>query len=179
MQTNLFAFRIFAAWIMENRIEILKGIHPGKVIGRELKRRALSQRLFASTIGVHSQTLNAVIVGRRNITTEMAVKIEEALGFQEGLLLTLQAFYDIAEYKRVRSLSKSVEAPNVRRILFWDTDFDKIDWLRYKRAVINRVLERGNEQEKQEIARFYGLSQNEHCSYNYLDSYRLNILNEE
>jgi hypothetical protein len=40
--------------------------------------------------------------------------------------------------------------------LFWDTNFDKIDWIAKKTAVIKRVFERGNEEEIQEIIRFYG-----------------------
>lgn len=74
--------------------------HPGKIIGRDLKKRNLSQRSFASVIGEHGQTLNAVIIGRRKLTTEMAVKIEQMLGYEEGLLLTLQAYYEIAQYKK-------------------------------------------------------------------------------
>ncbi len=44
----------------------------------------------------------------------------------------------------------------LRKVLFWDTNIEKIDWDKYKRAVINRVFERGNESEKNEIIRFYG-----------------------
>lgn len=44
----------------------------------------------------------------------------------------------------------------LRTILFWDTRIELIDWLRYKRAVIERVFERGDEQEKEEVVRFYG-----------------------
>jgi len=40
--------------------------------------------------------------------------------------------------------------------LFWDTDMKKIDWQRQRKAVIQRILERGNDQEKTEIRRFYG-----------------------
>jgi hypothetical protein len=40
--------------------------------------------------------------------------------------------------------------------LFWDTEPEKINWVLQKQAVINRVFERGNEQEKKEILRFYG-----------------------
>jgi hypothetical protein len=45
----------------------------------------------------------------------------------------------------------------LRRILFWDTDFDLIDWERKRVAIIQRLSERGNEIERAEIARFYGL----------------------
>lgn len=44
-----------------------------------------------------------------------------------------------------------------RRILFWDTDFDKIDWGKNRNFVIARVIERGNREEQEEIARFYGI----------------------
>jgi antitoxin HigA-1 len=47
----------------------------------------------------------------------------------------------------------------LRRALFWDTEIEKIDWHKQKRAVITRVLERGNDKEKAEIARFYGASE--------------------
>jgi len=44
----------------------------------------------------------------------------------------------------------------IRKALFWDTDINKIDWNKQYKAVIQRVFERGNEEEKLEIKRFYG-----------------------
>lgn len=159
---------------MKSRIDILKGIHPGRIIDRDLRKRHLSQRAFAASIGEHSQSLNAVITGRRNLTTEMALKIEQAFGYEEGFLLTLQAFYEIAAYKN-RMMSESVSGiPNIRRSLFWDTDFDEIDWGRYKNTVIARVLERGNDAEKLEIARFYGIDPGSIESFRPRNSYRIN-----
>ena len=140
-----------------SKIDMLKGIPPGKIIGRELKRRDISQRAFASAIQEHSQTLNAIITGRRRMTTEMALKIESALDFDEGFLLTLQVYHDIAEYKNLYNSNSVSGIPNVRRCLFWDTDFDNIDWGKYKAFIINRVLERGNDEEIAEIARFYDM----------------------
>ncbi len=137
-------------------------------------KRNLSQRSFAASIGEHSQTLNAVITGRRTLTTEMALKIEQAFGYEEGFLLTLQAFYEIAAYKN-RMMCESVRGiPDIRRSLFWDADFDSIDWGRYKRAIIGRVLERGNEAEKKEIARFYSIDPATLDSYKPKNSYGLN-----
>lgn len=142
---------------MRSRIEILKGTHPGAIIGGDLRYRKISQKAFADTIGVKPQALNAVITGRRNLTTEMALKIEQALGYEEGFLLTLQAFYEIAEYKNRMADASVSGVPAIRRMLFWDVDFDKIQWGRSKEYVIERVMERGDETEKQEIARFYGM----------------------
>ena len=44
----------------------------------------------------------------------------------------------------------------LRRVLFWDTKMENIDWEKQKKAVIKRVFERGDEIEKEEIVRFYG-----------------------
>ena len=42
------------------------------------------------------------------------------------------------------------------KTLFWDTTFGRIDFTAHSRYVINRVFERGNEEEIQEVIRFYG-----------------------
>lgn len=162
---------------MEQRIEILKGIHPGRVINRELRKRGISQRAFAAAIGEHGQTLNAVITGRRNLTTEMAVKIEQSLGYDEGFLLTLQVYHSIAEYKNRLAAASVKGVPNVRRALFWDTDFDAIDWGRYKEAVIQRILTHGDEEDKAEIARFYNMPVSALGKYNPNNVYRIKRYN--
>lgn len=138
-------------------INALKGIHPGKLIERDLKKRDISQRLLAERIGEHYQTVNAVIKGRRNLTVEMSVKLDSFLGYEEGFLYMLQGYYEIEQY-HARLASKSVSGiPHIRRILFWDTDFDHINWGRNRDFIISRILERGNTEEQAEIARFYGL----------------------
>ena len=38
-------------------------------------------------------------------------------------------------------------------MIFWDTTIDKIDWNKNKKAIIKRILERGN---TNEIISFYG-----------------------
>lgn len=160
---------------MKYDINILKGIAPGKLIGRELEKRSISQRAIASKLGVHSQTLNAVIMGRRQLTTEIALKLESALDIPEGFLLTLQAYYNIEQYKRYEASASISGVPNIRRILFWDTDFDKIDWGRYKKYVVERVMERGNEHEKREIMRFYGLTPAAASQYVPTNSYKIHL----
>ncbi|NGY37165.1 hypothetical protein FQU23_006510 [Flavobacterium sp. XN-5] len=44
-------------------IDIIKGIHAGKMVGRELKKRNINKRQFALSIDVHPQTLGAIIKG--------------------------------------------------------------------------------------------------------------------
>jgi antitoxin HigA-1 len=54
---------------------------------------------------------------------------------------------------------EQIHKPNLnkfRPVLFWDTDITQIDWEKQKRAIIKRVLERGNTQEITELIKYYG-----------------------
>ncbi|MFD2828618.1 DUF6922 domain-containing protein [Leeuwenhoekiella polynyae] len=69
--------------------------------------------------------------------------------------VVLQSSYDVQQALEL----KPMQTPNLkhfRKVLFWDTKLDKIDWYRNKRAVIKRVLERGNQLEIEELIKFYG-----------------------
>ena len=142
---------------VEKRFEQYKGIHPGIVIDRELKRRGIKQRPFALSLPEHPQTFNTITKGKRSLTTALALKIEHALQIEEGTLVFLQAYYDIGKEKSLMQL----HTPDIsvfRKAIFWDTNFQQLDWSRQYRAIIQRVYERGNDAEKNEIRRFYGVS---------------------
>lgn len=132
-----------------------KGIHPGIVLKRELKKRSLKQRPFAIALKEHPQTLNAITSGKRNLNTALALKIEEKLDLEEGTLAILQTYYEIRMEKEKLDL-KRPDLSILRKSLFWDTDINRIEWQKQSKAVIKRVFERGNEIERDEIRRFYG-----------------------
>lgn len=146
---------------MISKIDILKGVHPGKIIERDMKKMHISQRNLSLRSNVPYQTINNVIAGTRGISTDMALKIEKSLGYEEGFLSVLQIYYDIDTYKTKLLKEQNREKPNIRKSLFWDADFEKINWVKYRKAVVKRILERGNEDEKKEIARFYNLREDE------------------
>lgn len=143
---------------MFSEISILKGIHPGIILDRKLKERKLRKSRFALSIHEYPQTLSAITKGKRSINTPLALKIEHALGLEEGYFMTLQIFYDIKEEKRKQQQDFHPDLSLIRPIIFWDTDIKSIEWQTQRRAVIERILERGNDQEKAEIKRFYGES---------------------
>lgn len=146
---------------MDKRINIIKGIRPGKFIERDLRKKLLSQRNLAEATKIPYQTINAIIQGKRNLTTEQALKIERILCYQEGFIAILQTYYEIKQHKEME-LSKLYKGiPQIRKSIFWDADLDKMNWGRYKNAVIKRVLERGNKNEIKEISQFYHLSAND------------------
>ena len=159
---------------MRYSIENLKGMHPGALIKHELNRKKISQRKFAASIDEHWQILNAVINEKRGISLTTALKVEKVLGYDEGFLMILQVYYDIEQqkHKQVRRTLRGI--PDIRRIIFWDTDFDSIDWAASKESIISRVLERGTEAEIEEIARYYGLSIDSLSEYSHKSTYKLN-----
>jgi plasmid maintenance system antidote protein VapI len=140
---------------MEKQFEKYKGIHPGIVLDRELKKRSIRQRPFALSIAEHPQSFNAILKGKRSLSTALALRIEKGLHLDEGTLVLLQAYYDIQKEKE----KLGHQTPNLavlRKSLFWDTDISQIDWENKFKAVIRRVFERGDDEEKEEITRFYG-----------------------
>lgn len=145
---------------MKTILDTIKGIHPGYVLERELKKRQLRKGQFALSVGEFPQTLTAITKGKRRMNIALARKIEKVLAIEEGYFMVLQVYYDIEqEKKKENKQQKRDQKPNVdllRKVLFWDTDIKKIDWQQQKKAVIKRIFERGNEEEKKEISRFYG-----------------------
>ncbi len=135
----------------------MKGTHPGRVIGYDIKKNRTSQHALAAGIGVSKQMINAIISGRRDLSVELALKIERELGYDEGFLAQLQTMFDIEKVKREWSKEQYKTAPNIRRNLFWDYNFDNLDWGRYRKAIIHRVLTRGTQDEQREIARYYNI----------------------
>jgi len=141
---------------MEAIIEKYKGIHPGMVLERELKKRNLKKAPFALSLPEYPQTLNEITKGKRGINAALALKLDRALGLEEGTMFILQAYYEIKKEQLKNELNTGPDLSLIRKILFWDTDINKINWLTQYKSVIKRVFERGNFDEKEEIVRFYG-----------------------
>ena len=138
-------------------ISKIKGVSPGAVLSRELKKRGLDSKQFALSLGEKPQTINAINKGRRGISPALSIKLGEKLGVNDEYFMLLQAYYEVDKEKQ--EFLKHQAKPNVaifQKALFWDTIIDKIDWQRQKRAVIRRVFERGTKTEINEIISFYG-----------------------
>lgn len=105
----------------------IKGVHPGLVLKRELKRNHIKSSALAMAIGEHKQTLSAIINQRRGINPELSVKLGSYFDIEEDYFMMLQAAYEVknslaAKQQRTPDLSK------FRKVLFWDTSMNKIDW---------------------------------------------------
>jgi addiction module HigA family antidote len=133
----------------------IKGIHPGVILKRELKRRGLKNKELADSIEEHAQTIGAIIKEKRGINPKLSIKLGEKLGVENDYFMLLQSSYDVRIAQNISS--KTPNLMTIRKSLFWDTDFYKIDWIKKRKAVIKRILERGNDKEIKEIIAFYGI----------------------
>jgi addiction module HigA family antidote len=137
------------------RLNKIKGIHPGTLLRWELNNRNLKSSELAEAIGEHKQTISAILNKRRDINPKLSIKLAKEFRTDNDYFMLLQASYDVkmiteSEVKNIPNIN------NIRRIIFWDTDFNRIDWSKNKRSIIKRILERGNKTEINEIISFYG-----------------------
>lgn len=138
------------------KISKVKGIHPGAILKREIKNRGLKNKDLADRVNEHPQTISAILNEKRGINPKLSIKLGQQFNVADDYFMLLQASYDV---KNERIKVKNIKNPaprNIRKVLFWDTAFEKIDWVKNKKAVIKRLFERGNEKEIQEICNFYG-----------------------
>ncbi len=70
-------------------------VHPGMMIKPELEERGISQKAFAQMLGTQPSHLSEVLNGKRALTTELAMKIESAIGLPAKILLSAQAHYEL------------------------------------------------------------------------------------
>ena len=109
-------------------IEKIKGVHPGAVLSRELKRRGLGKSVFAKEIGEYASIITDITKLRRGISPRLGIKLDQKLGAEEGYFLILQAYFDLE--KEINKIALQRPKPNlnvIRRSTFWDVNFDNID----------------------------------------------------
>ena len=70
-------------------------VHPGMMIKPELDERGISQKEFAKMLGTQPSHLSEVLNGKRALTTELALKIENAIGLPAKILLSAQTQYEL------------------------------------------------------------------------------------
>ncbi|MBT2559811.1 hypothetical protein J7E50_17970 [Pedobacter sp. ISL-68] len=56
----------------------------------------------------------------------------------------------------IKPISKNKRMPKIDRVFFWDYDIEAMDFDKAYRSIIGRIVERGGQEEIDEIIRFYG-----------------------
>ncbi len=156
----------------------IKGIHPGAILKRELKQRGVKSNEFAITLGEHKQTISAILNGKRGINAKLSIKIGKKLGIDDDYFMILQAIYEVKEATKAIPFTPNLE--HIRKVLFWDTNFEELDWNKNRKAIIKRIFERGNDLEIKEIISFYGKDtirkELEKVTNDFLPSFNENLL---
>ncbi|MBD9370374.1 HigA family addiction module antitoxin [Xanthomonas sp. XNM01] len=79
----------------------LPNIHPGEVLLEEfLEPMGISQNALARATSVPPRRINEIVLGKRGITADTAVRLAAALGTTERFWLGLQADYELEEAHR-------------------------------------------------------------------------------
>lgn len=101
--------------MIANNLTPSQPIHPGEMIKDEIEYRGISQKSLAERIGMPASVLNAVLNGKRAVTTEYALLLEAALGIDADIWLRLQEDYNkqvaksdpsfMARLSRIRSIA--------------------------------------------------------------------------
>ena len=82
-------------------MKTLPNIHPGEVLLEEFPLpMGISQNALARAAGAPPRRVNEIVLGKRGISADTAVRLAAALGTSERFWLGLQADYDLEEARR-------------------------------------------------------------------------------
>lgn len=68
-------------------------IPPGATIKEQLEDRGMSQKEFASRMGMSEKHISHIVHGEVQLTTDVAYKLEMALGIPAQFWLNLESIY--------------------------------------------------------------------------------------
>lgn len=92
--------------------------HPGEILADTVLREdgGISVSAFAERLGMTRTAISRIIHGKAAISTEMAIRLEEALGISAETWLAMQAAFNLWQAKKSRRGKKIAPIPaEVRR----------------------------------------------------------------
>lgn len=90
----------------------LAPIHPGEILREEfMKSLGLSQNALARALNVPPRRINEIVLEKRGITADTALRLGRYFGTTAEMWLGLQADYDLrrARYEKEREIEHDVE----------------------------------------------------------------------
>ena len=93
------------------KTKTLPNIHPGEILLEEfLLPMNVSQNALARATGVPPRRINEIVLGKRGVTADTALRLAAAFGTSEGFWLGLQADYDLDEARTaIKGQLKGIE----------------------------------------------------------------------
>jgi addiction module HigA family antidote len=90
----------------------LPPIHPGEILREEfMKPRDLSQNALARALNVPPRRINEIVLEKRGITADTALRLARYFGTSAELWTGLQADYDLrrTRHEKARVIERDVE----------------------------------------------------------------------
>lgn len=78
-------------------------VPAGRILRTELAGRGMTQLELAAAMRRPPQLVSEIVTGKKAITPDTAIDLEEALGIDAGFWLRAQAVYELAKARRLRS----------------------------------------------------------------------------
>jgi len=75
-------------------------LHPGEVLAMELEARQIKKADFAAQLGTKPSQLSELLHGKRHISAQMAIRLENVLGIDAEFWMRVQTAFDIAAERR-------------------------------------------------------------------------------
>src|SRR2546421_7707697 len=90
----------------------LPPIHPGEILREEfMKPRGLTQNALARALNVPPRRINEIVLEKRGITADTALRLARHLGTSAEMWAGLQADYDLrrARYEKEKEIERDVK----------------------------------------------------------------------
>src|SRR6266576_6735608 len=90
----------------------LAPIHPGEILREEfMKPRGLSQNALARALNVPPRLINEIVLEKRGITGDTALRLARCFGTTAEMWTGLQADYELrlARYQKAKQIEREVE----------------------------------------------------------------------
>jgi addiction module HigA family antidote len=82
-------------WAQPRGVPLRTPVHPGRFLERQfLKPLGLTQGQAAKLLGVSRRRLNEIVVGRRSLTADTALRCAMAFGLDASFWMALQSRWD-------------------------------------------------------------------------------------
>ena len=79
----------------------LPDVHPGEILLEEfLLPAGISQNALARAAGVPPRRVNEIVLGKRGVSADTAIRFSAVLGTSERFWLGLQADFDLEQARR-------------------------------------------------------------------------------
>lgn len=79
---------------------MLRPVHPGRILKREMVARDLSGNALSIALRVPSGRITDILGGKRSITSDTALRLGRYFGNSARFWINLQTAYDLAQAER-------------------------------------------------------------------------------